>query len=397
MPWKVTGPMDERTQFIAAWLQHEHTMAELCRTFNVSRKTAYKWVARYQAAGPAGLVDRSRAPHTHPQAIAPAVADLVLAARARHPTWGPKKLRASLASQHPDLVLPAPSTVGDLLHRAGLVVPRRRRRHTPPFTAPLAHAAWPNAVWCVDFKGQFRTGDGVWCYPLTISDGYSRYLLRCQALTHPDGVHVRPLFEATFREYGVPQAIRSDNGPPFATTGLGGLSALSVWWVTLGIVPERIAPGKPAQNGRHERLHRTLKQETATPPASTLRSQQRAFDRFRQEYNEERPHEALGQVPPAMVYVPSLSPYRCRPQPFVYPEADTVLRVKRGGEVYWRGAYIYLTNALGGERVGLTRLEPGRWQVAFGPVVLGVLDERRGKILPGQPPGTQRRRTPKER
>jgi putative transposase len=385
MPWKVTGPMDERTQFVADWLRQETSIAELCRTYGISRKTGYKWLARYQTDGPAGLVEHSRSPHTHPQAITAAVADLVLAARAAHPTWGPKKLVAWLGLRYPGLGLPAPSTVGDLLHRTGLVVPRHRRQHATPSTQPLAHADGPNAVWCVDFKGQFRTGDGPWCYPLTISDAASRYLLRCQGLPTTETDRVRPLFEATFREYGLPIAIRSDNGPPFASVGLAGLSRLAVWWITLGIVPERIAPGKPAQNGRHERLHRTLKQETASPPQATARAQQRAFDRFRQEYNHERPHEALGQVPPARVYQPSLRRYRARVQPFAYPAADKVLRVRHSGEVYWRGAFVYLTKALAGEAIGLTQLQPGRWHLEFGPLVLGVLDEHRGTVVPPSP------------
>jgi transposase InsO family protein len=378
--------MDERTQFIAACLRHEVSMAELCRTFAISRKTGYKWLDRYVAEGPAGLVERSRTPHTHPQALEPDLVAVLLAARAAHPTWGPRRLLPWLAERQPDLALPAPSTVGDLLRRSGLTIPRTRRRHTPPQTVPLAHADAPNAVWCVDFKGSFRTGDGTWCTPLTITDACTRYLLRCQTMTTTDTAHVQPLFDTTFRAYGLPLAIRSDNGPPFASTGLAGLSRLSVWWLKLGIMPDRIAPGKPQQNGRHERFHRTLKQETAAPPQPTLRAQQRAFDRFQQEYNQERPHEALGQCPPARVYQGSPRVYRARVRPFAYPEADKVLRVKGSGEVYWRGAYIYLTAALAGEPVGLTHVGPGQWQVDFGPLVLGVLDERRGKIVPVPPP-----------
>ncbi len=380
MPWQETGPMDERVQFIAALMAGE-TMAEACRRSGVSRKTGYKWWARYRQDGPAGLRDRSRAPRTHPQALAAALEREVLALRAEHPTWGPKKLVATLRAAAPERTLPAPSTVGALLQRAGLVSARRRRAHVPPRTQPLAHATASNALWCADFKGQFRTGDGVWCYPLTISDAHSRYLLRCQALPTTDTARVQPLFEATFREYGVPVALRTDNGPPFASVGAGGLTALSVWWVKLGIVPERIDPGAPAQNGRHERLHRTLKAETAQPPAATLRAQQRAFDHFCQEYNTVRPHEALGFVPPATVYSPATRPFPPAPASPTYPTADAVKWVRPNGTIRWRQREVYLSQTLAGEPIGLTQTGDGQWEVAFGPIGLGCLDERRGMLL----------------
>ncbi len=385
MPWKETCAMDERMQFVTACLREEGDMATLCRVYGISRTTGYKWLARYQAEGAPGLVERSRAPHTHPQAIGAVVEATLLAARAAHPTWGPRKLVAWLERKQPSVELPAQSTVGALLARAGLVVPRRRRPRTPPWTAPLAHAdaGGPNAVWSIDFKGQFRTQDGLLCYPLTISDGASRYLLRCQGLPAIDGARVRPLVEATFREYGLPHAIRSDNGPPFASTGVGGLTPLTVWWVKLGITPERITPGRPDQNGRHERMHRTLKHETVTPPhgpAATLRAQQRAFDRFRTEYNTERPHEALGQVPPATCYVPSSRPYPDRVREVEYPTADLVRRVRSNGELRWQGQLVFLSESLAGEPVGLTALDDQHYQVAFGPLVLGVLDRATGRV-----------------
>jgi transposase InsO family protein len=388
MPWKDTCAMDERTQFIGDWLRGEEGIAALCRAYGISRKTGYKWIARYQAAGAAGLLERSRAPRRHPQAVGSAVEALLLAARAAHPTWGPRKLLAWLAPRRPDVALPAASTVGEVLRRAGLVVPRRRRARTPPWTAPLAHAAGPNAVWCADFKGQFRVGEGTLCYPLTISDACSRFLVRCQALPAIEGARVRPLFDAAFREYGLPAAIRTDNGPPFASTALGGLTPLSVWWVKLGILPERIAPGHPEQNGRHERLHRTLKRETALPPhgpAATLRAQQRAFDRFRAEYNHERPHEALAQRPPASAYTPSARPYPSRLPPLEYPDADAVRWVRHNGQLRWQGRLLYLSEALAGEPVGLTALDERHWQIAFGPLCLGVLDGATGRVTPAAP------------
>lgn len=382
MPWKETCPMNERLQFIAAYQRRELGFAALCRTYGVSRKTGYKWIDRYASDGVDGLKERSRAPHHHPQAISRDLEEVILATRAQHPTWGPKKLVARLAVERPDLELPAASTAGEVLKRGGLVVPRKRRRHAPPRTAPLAHAEQPNAVWSIDFKGNFRTGDGQGCYPLTISDNASRYLLRCQVMTETTTERVRPLVEATFREYGLPQAIRSDNGPPFASVGLGGLSTLAVWWIKLGITPERIMPGKPEENGRHERMHRTLKQETAQPPQATLRAQQGAFDRFRVEYNTVRPHEALSQQAPASVYTPSPRSFPERLPVLEYPEADRVLRVRHNGEVYLRKQFIYVTAALAGEPVGLLALGPGQWELHFGPLVLGVLDESCGKVVP---------------
>jgi len=409
--------MDERMQFLAAVMRGEEGMAALCRAYEISRKTGYKWLARYKEEGGVGLTERSRAPRTHPQAVSAAVEATVLAARAAHPTWGPRKLLAWLAPQAHQTasapvaagagapvaagaVLPVASTVGVLLRRAGLVVPRRRRQHTPRWTAPLAHAdaGGPNAVWCADFKGQFRTGDGALCYPLTITDACSRFLLRCQGEPAIDGTRVQALFDATFREFGLPLTIRTDNGAPFASTGVGGLSRLSVWWLKLGITPERIAPGRPDQNGRHERMHRTLKKETAVPPfgpAATLRAQQDRFDAFRTEFNTERPHEALGQVPPATLYSPSLRPYPTRLRELEYPHADAVRQVRQNGELRWHGQLIFLSESLAGEPVGLTALADERyWQVTFGPLVLGVLDLARGRIqrpsarpLPPRPNG----------
>ena len=345
--------MDERAKFVMLYEDDESSMAELCRQFGVEPKTGYKWVRRYEQEGLAGLMDRSRAPHHHPNAILPEIEDAVVALRGRHPRWGPKKLRAKLAREEPTIRWPASSTtcpplrsgrrVGEILKRQGLVVPSRRKRRTPPSVAPLFSAEQPNDVWCADFKGWFRTGDGSRCDPFTLSDSASRLLLRCQAVLHPDEESVRPVLDAAFRKFGLPRAIRTDNGPPFATTTVRGLSRLSVWWIKLGIVPERIEPAKPAQNGRHERLHRTLKQETASPPARTLRLQQRAFDQFREYDNHDRPHEALGQQTPASVYHPSAQE---DPRPLLeitYPKGDIIRRVHPQGDLRWRNRQLYLS------------------------------------------------------
>ena len=302
MPWSETCAMDERMRFVVAASEDDAVMSELCAEFGISRQTGYKVLARYREEGVEGLKERSRAPLSHGRAREEAVVEAVLALRERHPTWGPKKLRKKLGERLPGVEPPARSTIGDWLRKEGLTSPRRPRRRCPPFTSPFLAADGPNAVWCADFKGWFLTGDRRRCDPLTISDAMSRYLLRCQALDRPDGAHARPVFEAAFCEFGLPLAIRSDNGPPFASIGAGGLSRLSVWWIKLGVKPERIEPGKPQQNGRHERMHRTLKAETADPPAASLAEQQRRFDAFRVIYNDERPHEALDFETPSALY-----------------------------------------------------------------------------------------------
>lgn len=386
MPWLETVPMTERMRFVVAVEAGEQPMAELCRRFGISRKTGYKWWARYTTAGVDGLKDRSRAPHHCPHAVGPEIRELILALRGKQPTWGPKKLAVKLAEQHPELVIPAPSTIGELLTAAGLVVPRRRRRRVPPRTEPLAHATSPNVVWCADFKGDFVMGDGARCYPLTISDADSRYLLRCQALPTTATERVQPIFEAAFREYGLPDRLRTDNGPPFASTGAGGLTPLSVWWVKLGIVPERIDPGKPNQNGRHERLHRTLKAESCTEPAYSLRRQQQRFDHFRQVYNAERPHEALGQQTPARVYQLSSRLFPDRLPELTYPDADAVRLVRPNGAIRWHSGEIYVTQSLTGEPVGLTQVDDGQWRVSFGPLVLGIWTEGANKLVAVQKP-----------
>ena len=372
--------MTEKLRFIVAAEAEEESLALLCRQFGISRKTGYKWLARYRAEGASGLDDRSRAPQRRPQAVSAAVRERLLAVRGAHPSWGPKKIVAWLARQQPQQRWPATSTVGVVLQQAGLVVPRRRRTHAPPRTQPLAHATAPNVVWCADFKGDFLLGDGSRCYPLTISDAHSRLLLRCQALTSTAHAGVQPLFAATFREYGLPDVLRSDNGVPFASRGVAGLSRLSVWWLQLGIRPERITPGTPSENGRHERMHRTLKAEACRVPGFTLAAQQRQFDAFRREYNAERPHEALGQATPASVHVPSPRLFPERLPAVEYPGAEAVRRVRPHGALRWHGEEVYLTEALAGQPVGFWPAGDGLWELRFCALSLGVLDERTGRL-----------------
>jgi transposase InsO family protein len=327
------------------------------------------------------LEDRSRAPHHHPQAVAEAVAAQILAARRAHPTWGPRKLHVWLRRREAPTSWPCPSTIGELLRREGLTVPRRRRWRSVPYRQPFAACDQPNAVWCADFKGWFRTGEGKPCYPFTLSDATSRFLLRCQALARTDHDAVQPLLEAAFREYGLPQAIRTDNGPPFASTTLGGLTRLSIWYVRLGITPERIAPGHPEQNGRHERFHRTLKQDATLPPQATRRAQQRAFDRFRQEYNFERPHEALAMAVPASCYHPSSRPYPRRLPELNYPEGTQVRRVRHNGEIHWRSRFLYVSQTLAGELVGVIPVDDRYFRLRFGPLELALLDSHRHRLI----------------
>jgi putative transposase len=379
--------MEQRLGFVVEWAKHEHGMAELCRMFGISRKTGYQVVAQFVAEGMDGLKARSRAPRRHPNAIAEEVCAAVIRAKARHPSWGPKKLQP--LCEEPELIKrqwPVASTRGTILARAGLVVPRRPvRPHVPSRSQPFGAVDAANQTWCADFKGWFRTADGVRCDPLTITDGYSRALLRCQAL--PYGIqtrYVQPVFEAAFREYGLPLRVRTDNGTPFATVGAGAVSPLAMWWIKLGILPERIDPGRPSQNGRHERMHRTLKQATAQPPAETIRAQQRRFDAFRQEYNYERPHEALGQVPPMSCYTASPRSYPKRLEQPSYPDADQVRQVRHNGEIRWSSGTIYVSRVLVGEPVGIYEAADG-WLVRYGPIELGLLDPSRQRVRQVQP------------
>jgi len=381
VPWKETCVMDERMQFVGMYLEHELGMASLCRHFGISRKTGYKWVGRYIEAGVEGLGERSRSPQFHRHAVSERCVEAVLAARGVHPTWGPRKLRAWLQRQCVNIVWPAPSTIGELLRRHGLTVPRRRSRKGPPYTAPLQHCDRANAVWSADFKGWFVTGDGRRCDPLTITDNYSRYLLRCQAVTATGYEAVRPVFEAVFREYGLPDAIRTDNGPPFATTTVGSLSRLSIWWLRLGILPERIEPGQPAQNGRHERMHRTLKHETATPPKRTWRQQQEAFDHFREEYNYDRPHASIDNDIPANRYQSSRRCYPLKVPDMRYPDDMTIRWVHSQGDVRWNGHQIYVSETLAGEPVGLRQSDNDRWEIYYGPIKLALLDATDNRLI----------------
>jgi putative transposase len=373
MVWAETCSMKEKARFCMAYDSGEASMTELCRLFGISRKTGYQVLARWRADGPSGLAERSHAPHRCPHALGEAERKAIVALRRAKPTWGPKKLQWRLELDHPQVAWPAASTIGDLLARTGLAVRRKRVRQAPPRTAPLAHCQAANDTWSMDFKGWFRTGDGRRCDPLTIQDQASRYLIGVVAVDRMDTEHVWTVLAAAFRALGLPKAMRSDNGPPFASTGAGGLSALSVRLIKVGVIPERIAPASPQQNGRLERLHLTLKQDTASPAAASLDAQGRRFRTFCRVYNQERPHEALGMEVPASLYVPSTRSWSGRLISPEYASGMAVRRVRTNGEIKWRGELVWISSALVGEPVGVEEDEDGLWQVWFGPVLLGSL------------------------
>lgn len=377
MPWKETRPVDERIRFISLVNDSDETFVEICQQIGISRKTGYKWLERYETSGLEGLQERSCAPHTCPHATDAELVTAILELRKDRPKWGPKKLRARLEELGRQ-GLPAPSTIGDLLRRHGLIRPRRRRAVPPMVPTPFAEVTAANDTWAVDFKGHFALGDRKRCHPLTITDEATRYLIKCEGLAKPDFASVRPHFERAFREFGLPRRIRSDNGAPFASAGIGGLSELSVWWIKLGITPERIEPGHPQQNGRHERMHRTLKDETTHPPAASLAAQQRVFDRFRHVYNDERPHEALGQKTPASRYTTSNRTMPASAASPEYPSEMKPRRLDKMGRIQFAGGDNKTTVSalLAHETVGLLPTGEDRWQMYFGPVLLAEITLR---------------------
>lgn len=379
MPWQETSPMDQRVRFIGDWEREFAPFSELCERYTISRRVGYKWIGRYEDGGPSALEDRSRRPHTFPTATPLPVVEKLLALRRSHPNWGAKKLLRVL-ERRGETDLPGRSTCCDLLKRHGLVVSPRRRKYPGHPGRPTSAVTEPNAIWTADFKGQFKTRDGEYCYPLTVVDAYSRYLLECQGLRTTSIHTARPVFFRLFEEHGLPRIIRTDNGVPFATTALGRLSTLSVWWIRLGIYPELIEPSHPEQNGSHERMHRTLKRETACPPKGNLAAQQTCFNQFRREYNDERPHEALGQETPGSLYRPSARPLPRKLPPIEYPAHYELRYVSANGGIRWKCAWVCVTHTLAGEFVGLEEVGDGLWDVYFGPVLLGRMNERKLRI-----------------
>ena len=387
MPWKAKTPVDLRAEFMRR-LAAKEKLTDLCREYGISRKTAWKFQKRFAALGITGLVDQSRAPHVIPHRMRPELAELIVAERKQHPTWGPKKLKVVLEERLKHS-LPAASSIGDLLVRHGLVERKsyRRRQAAQPTGLRAVHA--PNDVWCIDYKGQFRLGDRSYCYPLTITDQFSRYLLACEGMSAISDAAARDVCAEVFRTYGLPTVIRSDNGVPFASTGLAGLTRLSAFWLRLGIVPERTRPASPQDNGQHERMHRTLKAETTRPARRNLLQQQERFDAFVDEFNRVRPHEAIAMKRPVQVYKPSKRLYPSTLPELTYPTHDDTVRVTKEGNVRIVGRYAYVTCALAGEYVGIREEPDGRWLVSFTSIDLGYVgpNHRLVPITHSAPPG----------
>jgi putative transposase len=377
MPWHTESLMSQRLEFVEAVLHRApgQSIRDVCRAIGISERVGHKWLARFTAGGPAALQDRSHAPHRPAHQIPPAIADAILALREQEPKWGARKLREVLRCEQPHVSWPASSTITTLLKRANLIAPRRgrvRERAAWAHTA-LTMPAAPNDVWAADFKGEFRLARGPYCYPLTISDLASRYVLTVTALESTASEPTTAEFRRCFATYGLPRVIRTDNGGPFgAPLALGGLSRLAVWWIRLGIRPERIEPGEPQQNGAHERMHRTLKAEATQPPSPTLVTQQERFDRWRHTFNERRPHEALANTPPAEHYTASACPLPRRLPVLEYPADAELRRVGHNGYVRWYSTSIFLTTTLAGEYVALRETAEGEWTIQFGPLTLGV-------------------------
>jgi len=380
MPWKETNVLEERAKFVIS-AGEGWTMAELCRGFGISRKTGYKYLRRYEEGGFGALHDRSRAPHTRPNTTPQKVVELLVTAREAHPNWGPRKLIPFLKKRHPKVSFPAGSTAGDILKRHGLVKPRKRQRTLTPKTQPFIDVMQPNDVWTADYKGWFRTRNGKRCEPLTVMDCCTRRLLTCKGCPSTEHEYAHTHFKSAFKKYGLPLAIRTDNGGPFSFRGIAGLSYLSVWWLKLGIIPERIDPGRPDQNSRHERMHLTLKQETTFPPQETMEEQQKSFDHFKNEYNNQRPHEALGNKTPSSLYHSSPRRYPRRIKGFGYDGHLEVKTVNVKGNIIWKGTHLHLSYTLRDESVGFEQVAENRWKLFLGPMEIGLFDDRTKRIL----------------
>lgn len=379
MPWKETCVEDQRIRFIRDWLSGMYTKSALCRAYEMSRPTGDKWIGRCEAYGPWGLLDRSRRPHTHPATVSERQHEMIIGVKLSHMDWGPKKVLDWLRGHHGGESWPADSTAGEILRREGLVKERRHRRRVSADTEPFADCRGPNEVWSADFKGDFRLGNGRRCFPLTLSDNSSRYMLMCRGLYRTRYRDVRPWCEWVFREYGLPKGIRTDNGAPFASMALGGVTPLSKWWIRLGIRPERIKPGTPSQNGRHERMHRSL-ESGVHPIQSVMTAQQCQFDCWVREFNWERSHEALGRQTPGSLYVASPRPYPIRLPEIEYPSNVTVRQVRPDGLIKWRGQMLYLSDVLAREPVSLTQVAENRWEIRYSFHLLGYLDDRPNTI-----------------
>jgi transposase InsO family protein len=382
MPWKTVNPMDQKIQLIADWQSQHFSLTDLSQKYGISRPTVYKLIERYKRSGIDGLKEQSRAPKNCPHRTPLGMLRLLIREKLRNRKRGPRKIRAQLKRRYPHLNLPATSTISYWLKKEGLVKERKKRRHVPPYSEPFGDCRAPNDVWSMDYKGQFHLKGGRLCYPLTVTDNFSRFILGCDALRGPRYNPTRRCLENIFRAYGLPYAMRFDNGTPFTGKCLGGLSRLMVWLILLGIIPERIHKGCPQENGRHERMHRTLKSDGLDPEARNLKEQQKAFDHYRYDFNHDRPHESLDDRVPDDCYQKSSRPYVERPHPPVYERDYLVRLVRQSGDIKLMGRMFFITESLAGLPVGLKEIADGLWQLRFSFYVLGSVDLRKNKIIP---------------
>lgn len=373
--------MDQKVQLIADWQTFNFSKTDLSKKFNISRKTVNKWIQRYDKQGIDGLKDQSREPKRKPHATASRLVKQIVNHKLKHPKRGPKKIYHQLMKKQPKVKWPVPSTIGYWLKKHNLVNPRKKRKRVTPYNEPFINCQSPNEVWSVDYKGQFYTRDARVCYPLTISDNFSRYIIKCKGLPGPRYRETKHVFEQAFKEYGLPDAIRSDNGTPFASKSIAGLSRLSVWWIQLGIIPERIEKGCPQQNGRHERMHRTLKYETLDTKAKNIKEQQDRFDLFQIDYNCHRPHEALNQKTPSDYYQKSYRSYVEKPHKPVYDYDFTVRQVRNNGEIRFKGQMYFLTNLLKDHPVGLKQTDEDNWDIYYYFYPIATLNLRKNRIF----------------
>lgn len=380
MAWKGVTIMDQRVRFISEYLDKYFSVAELCRQFNISRKSGYKWLGRYEKYGALGLEDQSRKPKKCPHKTEVRIVKSIKYTRHRHPTWGPKKLLALLEKRHPEWNNPAASTIAGILKREGLITWKSRRIRRKHSGCPTTVATEPNQIWTADYKGHFKMRNGAYCYPLTVCDMYSRYLLDCDGHRAISLKETKECFTHLFREYGLPQRIRTDNGVPFASNAIGRISSLSVWWIRLGIYPELIEPGQPQQNGKHERMHRTLKKEATIPSEKNLKIQQERFNKFRKEYNVLRPHEALGMKTPSELYSKSKREMPKKLGLWEYPSHFRVRRVSRNGGIRWQNHRVPVTHTLIEEYIGLEEIDDGIYNVYYCDFLIGRLFEEISRI-----------------
>ncbi len=381
MVWQETKVFEEKLMFINDWLRQEYNLATLCKRYQISRPTGYALIKRYQAEGVGAFEARSKAPHHIPHKTSKLIEAELLRLKYRYPNWGPSMIKDFLEKESIEGSWPAASTIGDIYKRHGLVKQRKLRKRTAPHSEPLRHCMASNHVWSADFKGQFKLKNGNYCYPLTITDNFSRFLFMCKALKSPNCNEVIKGYEQVFLEHGLPDAIRTDNGQPFAGLGIGGLTRLSIWLLKLGIMPERIEPGCPQQNGRHERMHRTLKEAAVFPKEKTLEEQQLLFDAFQTEFNTKRPHQALNGNRPAEIHVRSLRELPSKSPDIVYPDNFLIRKIKMNGIMKFAGKEYFVSELLHGEPVGLELIEEEKATIYFGQLKLGIVDSRVDKII----------------